>query len=148
MKNGFLNRRIQEARITSYYINGELIGEIVNLHLFTDNKAWYDLTVDEGKILIVEASETPISSFNISEEYSWPVVKFDLFDFWSFGAIRRIQIYALNASYDSELYECGVLLRFENGQVISIVENNGSGMKILDGIDKSLLTQARIQEAV
>jgi|GEM_PF-718662 len=145
MKNLVLEKEVIELRLMSFYIESEAICEIISLYMKTQDGTWVKLTIDDGYPIIEREEKEPkiVLQRDISDEFAYPIRLLEGNQFISSGKIKDVREYLWNGQRDEC---CGILLSFENGSDLSIIEGNGC-LRLLNGIDTSLLENCELVES-
>lgn len=70
-----IGKKIQEFRVMSFFINSELICDIINLYLKVENEEWYKFTTADGKNNIEKLENEPglVSLDLINDDFAYPI---------------------------------------------------------------------------
>jgi len=126
-----VNESISEIRFRSFYMNGNLICEMLMLFLFVSRSRWVSLTVSEGvsKFTSLDTAPELLDLSEISDDFAYPIGA--LSDLDKYLGLEIVAVYEYRIAGLSE--GCiGVYLDFgECG--ISVVERDGC-MVVIEGV--------------
>lgn len=138
------DRLIKDARYQSFYLKGELVSRINVLFLNVDDD-WVKIASGDGITTIdkctVLPSLLPLDDFE--GEFAYPINKL-IFDWEIFDKIVSAHEYLWKGTKGES---CGLLIRFENGNALRIMEDDDS--LILEvGEDTSLPKEWTLHEMI
>ncbi len=135
MKNEIINKLLGEeiiqSRVMSFYIDGEMVNEILCLYVNIRGSEWFSITVSDGIAEIEELNSEPKlnPSCQQGSNFEYVVKSIDLN-----GRIKDIKEYLWDGQWD----ECaGLFFELYEGIGFSFVEENNYARIIL-GVDERL----------
>lgn len=116
------NKRILEIRKKSLCLDGRVTTDIIVFYFYLDDKTWCSITVCDG-VLAIEKVDEPKLKYNIEDnEFDFLIREYNCYAQIE-SRVRGVYGYFFNGLRD----ECsGVYFDFDNGESISIIENNDS----------------------
>ena len=117
-----IGQRINELRVMSFFINTELVCEIVALYVNIEDGTWYKITTSDGFNVIKKILDEPkiIKLSSIKNEFAYPVKRID--DNIFFGKIINLKEYLWKGKRDEG---SGIYIEVENSEGFSIIERDG-----------------------
>ena len=127
--------KITDARYMSFFLEGTLSSELLNLYLKFENEKWYKITISDGYSSFRLIDEPMLSIRRLDEDFDYPISMLRNFDVTRYGTLKKIEEYIYKSLEDGSM---GYTLRFDNDTCFTIYDHD-EDIVLKDGEHSELL---------